>query len=435
MTEPELEPTEQTVSEAAVPAAERRPRAVLAPEEALDRLRRGQTLQDVQVEKLCFQADFPLPFKLKNCLLIRPRFEGATFRGDVAFLGCTLERPQCSRETHFAAGLSLAGSTIAAGRFNKFTLQGTLNCERIRTRGSFDLVNCQFTGPVRFWEAHFDGWFNLKGCDFAADADFRSLHAQRGFVLNACRFHAAALFRGASITLKCDLASSRFEGLLDFSKAKLHDYVYLEGVEQGDRQRFAFANTLGERVLVRPAQLQGRLASEEAGEHTQAMHEYAFLKRSYGALHRYDDEDWALYRFRVSQRRCSARSWWRPWTKVGQFFDWLLLDQGCGYCTNPMRAVRSALVIMLAFGLLYMAGIDHFYVDAAKRPFPDQELGSGPNRVLIGLLTSVSVFTSGFSGIREMARGWMNLPLILESLLGTLLWGLFIVAFSRKVIR
>ena len=54
---------------------------------------------------------------------------------------------------------------------------------------------------------------------------------------------------------------------------------------------------------------------------------------------------------------------------------------------------------------------------------------------MIGLLTSVSVFTSGVSGIREMARGWMNMPLIVESMLGTLLWGLFIVAFSRKVIR
>ena len=38
-------------------------------------------------------------------------------------------------------------------------------------------------------------------------------------------------------------------------------------------------------------------------------------------------------------------------------------------------------------------------------------------------------------GIREMAQGWMNVPLMIESLLGTLLWGLFIVAFSRKVIR
>jgi hypothetical protein len=29
----------------------------------------------------------------------------------------------------------------------------------------------------------------------------------------------------------------------------------------------------------------------------------------------------------------------------------------------------------------------------------------------------------------------MNVPLIVEALLGTILWGLFIVAFSRKVIR
>jgi len=45
------------------------------------------------------------------------------------------------------------------------------------------------------------------------------------------------------------------------------------------------------------------------------------------------------------------------------------------------------------------------------------------------------VFTSGLSGIGDIAHGWMNVPLMIESLLGTLLWGLFIVAFSRKVIR
>ena len=54
---------------------------------------------------------------------------------------------------------------------------------------------------------------------------------------------------------------------------------------------------------------------------------------------------------------------------------------------------------------------------------------------MIGALTSVSAFTSGFGDVRDAAQGWMNVPLIAESLLGTLLWGLFIVAFSRKVIR
>jgi hypothetical protein len=235
--------------------------------------------------------------------------------------------------------------------------------------------------------------------------------------------------------MKCDLTGSHFDGLLDLSKAKLHDYVYLEEIEQGDRQRFAFANTLGEHILVRPGQLRRRLASEEAGDYRQAMHEYAFLRRSFEALHRYDEEDWALYRFKVNQRRACQRSWRRPWGKLAQLADYLLLDHGCGYGTNPMRAVRSALVIMLGFGLLYMAGIDQFYVDPAKRPFPDEEMSSPMNRVWVGLMISVTVFTSGVGGIREMAQGWMNGPLIVESLLGTLLWGLFIVAFSRKVIR
>lgn len=51
-------------------------------------------------------------------------------------------------------------------------------------------------------------------------------------------------------------------------------------------------------------------------------------------------------------------------------------------------------------------------------------------------MTSVSVFTSGFGGEHlQNAHGWVLAPLAIEALLGTLLWGLFIVAFSRKVIR
>jgi hypothetical protein len=66
-----------------------------------------------------------------------------------------------------------------------------------------------------------------------------------------------------------------------------------------------------------------------------------------------------------------------------------------------------------------------------KWPF-ENEAANPANRVVVGLFTSVSVFTSGLSGIKA-AVGWMNVPLIVEALLGTLLWGLFIVAFSRKV--
>jgi hypothetical protein len=51
-------------------------------------------------------------------------------------------------------------------------------------------------------------------------------------------------------------------------------------------------------------------------------------------------------------------------------------------------------------------------------------------------MTTVSVFTSGFGGDQfNTAHGWVLIPLNIEALAGTLLWGLFVVAFSRKVIR
>jgi hypothetical protein len=80
-----------------------------------------------------------------------------------------------------------------------------------------------------------------------------------------------------------------------------------------------------------------------------------------------------------------------------------------------------------------MSGVTALPVD--KLPFRSLDVTNPLNWVMIGLLTSVSVFTSGFGSLRDAAQGWMNIPMIVESLLGTLIWGLFIVAFSRKVIR
>jgi hypothetical protein len=252
-------------------------------------------------------------------------------------------------------------------------------------------------------------------------------------VFTKSTFAGDLLLRGTSIAKKFEAKESRFEGVIDLSKAKLHDYAYLESIEQGPKQSFAFQNTLGERLLVGPKQLEGRLRSEQTGDYAQAMQEYAFLKRAFSALHRYEDEDWAFYRFKVNQRRAKPRSWLRPWTKLGEFCDWVFLDHGCGYGTSVTRAVGTALMILIGFALLYGTAIDKFHVE--KLPFPDQDKFALGNRIVFSLVTSVAVFTSGLSSIKDMAKDWMNIPLVIEALLGTLLWGLFIVAFSRKVIR
>jgi hypothetical protein len=187
-------------------------------------------------------------------------------------------------------------------------------------------------------------------------------------------------------------------------------------------------------VLIRPDQLADRIASEQAGDYITAMQEYGLLKRNFESLHRYEEEDWAFYRFKVNQRRSHNRSWLRPWSKLGQAASWLLVDHGCGYGTDPRRAVRAAVLIVLAFALIYAAGITR--LDVAVPPLADQPISSLANRTLFGMITSVAVFTSGLSAdTLSRAHGWLFAPLLGEAVLGTLLWGLFIVAFSRKVIR
>ncbi len=403
--------------------------------EALERLQRGEKLENVRVEKLVFRGAFAQPVRLQHVTLVQPKFDGATFQADVTLHGCTIDRPFFASPCEFAAGLDLTGSTLIRTQFHRLTVKGKLNCDNVHTRGRFTFTACRFEADVRFWEARFSGWAEFKKCDFVGVADFRSMHCDEGFVLQNCKFYGEFWFRGTTVSKKFEAKEVLFERLVDFSKAKLHDFCYLEQIEQGKEQLWAFTNTVGERIRVRTEQLTGRLASEQRGDNEAAMHEYAFLKRTFESLHHFDQEDWAYYRFKVCQRRSRPQSWARPWTKVLRFLDWLVLDKGCGYCTDPFRAVRTAVVLMLFFGLVYAVGIGYLPKEVDEHlPFGGERYDL-LNRVVVGMYESVSVFISGLNGLSEMAKGPMTLVLIVEALSGTLLWGLFVVSFGRKVIR
>jgi SAM-dependent methyltransferase len=76
-----------------------------------------------------------------------------------------------------------------------------------------------------------------------------------------------------------------------------------------------------------------------------------------------------------NQRLAKPRSWRNPWSKLSQLGDWLLLDLGCGYGTNPARAIRAALLIILAFALIYAVGIEMLNVERTPvRMVADQRL-------------------------------------------------------------
>lgn len=407
---------------------------VISPEQALARLQSNKPLERVRVVGLEFSGVIAHRVELIHVILERPRFKNLTFTEDVRFISCTLTTPRFNGPVVAEKSFQLKSCTLRKWQVSEFTCRGDFVADGSEFLGHVKFVSCHFEKDCRFWESEFVDWCEFSKCEFLGKADLRSLHAEDGFTMQQCHFKDAFLFRGATVVKKFDLSRSQFEDLLDLSKAKLHDFVYLEEIEQGPAQRFAFQNAVAERILLRVDQIDGRLKSEHDRDYVSAMREYGLLKSVFQSLHRFDEEDWALYHFKVNQRRAKPRSWFRPWTKLMQLADLVFLDLGCGYGTNPSRAVVTALLIMLAFAAIYAAGIHHF--DISNPPLHWEQTDSAANRVLFGLMTTVSVFTSGFGGDQlKSAHGWMLFPLAVESLLGTLLWGLFVVAFSRKVIR
>ena len=402
------------------------------------RLREGIPIHNARViGRLRLRGRFEKPILLQNVEAANLVIDGAIFDTEVAFKGCRLNRMTINRKVQFIGGVSFEGSELTKPKFDDVKIHGKANFQAVRVRGKADFLRIRFFGGANFWEANFEGWVDFKQCRFDEPADFRSICAEEGFVMRQCHFVSAFLFRGASVSKKFDFGDSRFEGRLDLAKAKIHDFAYLESIEQGEGFRFSCWNAVAERIQIRPEQVQGRLASECEGDHGAAMSEYGLLKRNFEALHRHEEEDWAFYRFKVNERRSKRRSWRRPWSKFSQAFEWLVLDLGCRYGTSPFRTVAAAAAMILAFSLVYMIDVRSLpmEVDSNRIPFPGQPFESIPNRVVIGLVTSVSAFTDGLGSLRETATGWMNLFLVVESLLGTLVWGLFVVAFSRKVIR
>lgn len=408
---------------------------VISAADALAQLKAKGMLSKVTVNGLKLRGVFTSPISFQHVKLIRPQFEGAIFQDTVEFIGCTLQRAIFNRKTTFEKSVKFAGgSTLRRADFADVVFSGSARFDGSVCEGSLKFWDCDFTSGCRFWDARISCWTEFTRCRFQDEADFRSMHVDQGLQFTDCVFEGDALLRGTYVAKKLDFTNSRFEKLLDLSKAKLHDFVYLESIVQGRSQTFAFSNMIGERLLISSTQLAGRVVSENTHTHSVAMLEYGLLKRNFESLHRYDDEDWAFYRFKVNQRRSRKTSWLRPWTKALRLCDKVLLDWGCGYGTNPFRAVTTALIIVLLFGVLYGAESQHF--DAVSPPLGFLPKESLVNRLVFGLMTSVSVFTAGFSGDHlRSAHGWILLPLASEALLGTLLWGLFIVAFSRKVIR
>ena len=185
-------------------------------------------------------------------------------------------------------------------------------------------------------------------------------------------------------------------------------------------------------MIVDRETLKDHLLSEKENNYMETADEYAIIRTNFERINRYDDEDWAYLKQKQNQRRCLYKNSKNPWKKIRELSEWLVLDLGCGYGTDPFRAIRSSLIVVCLFAILY------FFTLQGILP-PDQYATvSSLNPVFKAAAAfniSLIVFTSGYADIKVVPEHWAGLFFPIEFMFGIVLIGLFVVSFSRKVIR
>jgi hypothetical protein len=140
-------------------------------------------------------------------------------------------------------------------------------------------------------------------------------------------------------------------------------------------------------------------------------------------------------------RRCLARHGkGGMFGKLSRVVEWALFDVGCAYGTSPVRVMVTSAIIIAAFALLAYTPVllANDATPVAGKAFLQSYAVTGMESVddvISAFIQSTSAFVSGFDGVDKNVEGWPAVALTLEGLLGMVMLGLFIVAFSRKVIR
>ena len=394
--------------------------------EAVRRLQLGRGLSGVEVHDLTLNGEFGR-LRFEGVTLVRPVFNGVRAER-LEIKSCKVSQAALT-DLVVEEDVPINRSQVESIRWRRGSVGGRLNLSDSEF-GTVSMRDITIAGRIRAWESRFTGWVELRGIAFLGLADFRSLTCEQGLLFSECVFENDLLMRGTQVQGRFDLADSELNGCVDLERSKLYDFVYLEHVQQGSGQTWRFLNMLGRHVLIGREQVEGRLTSELQGDFETAAAEYSLLRRIWGDLDRHQEEDWAFHNFKVASRHARSRSWRNPWSKISGFFEWLLLDKGCGYGTNPLRALYTGAVVVVLFGFVYAAGSDVFMQsEAAASLAPSDDPG---DRLVFGLLMSASVFAANFEQV-ALVSGWMALAVITEAGLGLLLFGLFVVAFSERL--
>jgi len=267
---------------------------------------------------------------------------------------------------------------------------------------SFRSVN--FNHESMFQKVVFDGEADFRNTTFAGDVNFYDTKFNHRVYMRNVDFQKLANFRSVD-----------FEEKADFTDAKF-------------RKRVCFEELMAEDVILNWLQIKGKLINHQQKKFEQAMKEYGFLKTMFEKQNNYKDMDRAYRMFKRMERKSEKLSVTNPFKLVKKLFNFLILDVGSGYGTRPFNIALTTVIIILLFGVFYNFFNDQIIIDTQR---------SSPIKNLLFCIyfSFLSFVTLGAENLYPDYAGWLKYVVAVQAFLGFFLMTLFVVTFTRKVIR
>ncbi|UCE07494.1 MAG: potassium channel family protein [bacterium] len=265
-------------------------------------------------------------------------------------------------------------------RFVNFNQETTF--QRVAFHGEVDFRNAGFDGNVNFYDAKFNYRAYMRNVDFQRLADFRS---------------------------------ANFEEKVDFTDAKFHKSVCFEAL-------------MAEDVVLNWLQIKGKLINHQQKKFEPTMKEYGLLKTLFEKQNNYKDMDRAYRMFKRMERKSEKLSLTNPLKLLKKLFNFLILDLGSGYGTRPFNIALTTVIIILLFGIFYNFFNDQIIIDT-------QQSSPIKNLLFCIYFSFLSFVTLGAENLYADYSGWLKYVVAAQAFVGFFLMTLFVVTFTRKVIR
>ena len=372
--------------------------------------------------------DLHLPKNNGKILINSPiKIINSQIEGNVNFTETVFNEAVDFRGSLFLKRTNFSGSRFNANAdFGNSQYNGEVSFNKSQFEEDVSFNRTSFSQKASFSKSLFSKDIYFRKCIFSEDLNFNRSHFAGDAFFRGSQFCGNASYRKSQFNRDADFSQSEFSGsTADFESAQFLGDAFFD--DTSFKKSLSLSRTKYEKLYIRwksvtKAKYRWKFLenwsriSSLAYDRDHGETAYLLLIDNFKKLGFFEDADNCYYHYRNERRRDLPR----PYKPV----DWILMAL-YGYGVRPIRPLIWAMIVFLAFGLMYATSGEFIGITKAIAP-------------VNALNISYTLFLSGTKLIEDpnhAATGTLYLIFTFEKLLGSLFFALFLISIGRTIIR